>query len=1187
MKIRKTFLEMSETIQMKNKMGMIENDPRQIKLFSAKDDDEFGNYSIESTPEIKEIYDKVRAVTDNPKELEKLKQISIERGMTREAFNKIVMDVENKKQPFLSKEMKKIKVANLAVLQQDIKKLNNLFNDIKKSAVLNNLYKQSLRVILKKFFTIPGVKIPKRYLILPLKYNNTNQSINELNKSDNKYEQVFRNLNTDIAPEKIDDEIIEYLTKYDYKIEKEDLYSNICYTKNGAQLKITDELEKIKNMIYTIDNKLKSLEKTPTDKKKFIQKEIDKIKDFKIEYLVRVLSFNTDRSGGIGDEKVVIITWVPRLILTQSTGTAWTSCQHLLTGGYKESVFTGMQEGVFIAWLVSLKDAREVKKPIARILIKPFKAKSGDNIIWWTSKIYSESGADFTLFKKVVNSFLYFRQHVEIEKSGGTSTSFALMSKKQNTYELEDRTQHRIYPDNEKGLDIKKMKFDDVVKAKSFKIDDLIETIDFSESKLLRWLKNLDKAKLKSRINNSSLISAAISINLTTVFSYLLNFMRNENMNILYTIFFENDTNNQICKIYLNFIEDEYIKNGFKNIHTKDLFTVYLSSNKYMINALINTKIFKNVEISNEDDTDIAVGAIENKLSIKDLLFIFNNNLLDENSKKTVLNKIMPIVDLKMNSVKEIAGLIININEINVSKENTVVKNFVNKFNLRVDEYVKKDKDFVFLNYLFENQSYKLNNRAMIPTVLKFILHLSEYNEKLLIEYADDVSEYMTELLENCASLNSDSNDIINSFNIIDVFRKLSETQVINVKEAIIEHFTENEDYDLFKRIIHDIKKPEDFDYIYGMVSKLSMSRVIGERKTLQGEVFIFHFLNYITENLKLFESMSEIVLYVMNKYKREVKLSYKYNGLAVNKLFKEFEDFYTVNIEALKQDNFYKLIKEYLEFVDIDIKIDFLAIMLTYTTTFERYATITMENLDMPKLIKNIKKIRVLDDEFEENETFLSKMTEEFKDCILAGDTQVNILKFVKDYDLYKIMSDEYIRILKESSINIDFFILNEESEQSKRRLIELHGLFLSHDPEFKNKLYSGVEINTDYYSFSAMINSLTDSKVNLNKFKNAIEYLYHEKNKKVKEEFLKSCLHYFTGFKVKIKKEKIINFIKNLMLLFYNKMKLSNVIKDVPSDRSLERIFMLIKKQELLDIFKEIKYSNYDEKTVDYIYS
>jgi hypothetical protein len=463
----------------------------------------------------------------------------------------------------------------------------------------------------------------------------------------------------------------------------------------------------------------------------------------------------------------------------------------------------------------------------------------------------------------------------------------------------------------------------------------------------------------------------------------------------------------------------------------------------------------------------------------------------------------------------------------------------------------------------------------MIPTVLKFIVHLSEHNKELLKQYSDDVSVYLRELLENCASLNSDS------FNIIDVFRKLNAVKVVNVKQALMEHFTENEDYDLFKRIIDDIKKPEDFDYVYDMVSKLSISKVIGEGKTLQGEVFIFNFLNYIAENLNMFENKSDTILYVMDKYKKEVKLSYKYNSLAVDRLFKTFSDSYTVNFNALKQDKFYEFIKECLGFASEEIKIDFLATMLEYISAFERYFKITMENLDMPKLIKNIKKIRVFDDDLEEAETFLVKLSEEFTGCVLAGDVQVNVLKFVKEYNLYKLIADEYLKNLKESEHTIYFFTLNENSEENKRRLIDLHDLFSSHDPEFKNKLYS-MEIRTDYYSFSEMIIDLMDSKVNLKKFRIAAEYLNHDKNKKIKEKFTEACLHALTGFSSKTKKEKIVNLIKNLMLLFYNSMKLSNVIKD----RSFERIFCLIKKQELLDIFKEISYSNYDEKTINHIY-
>jgi len=357
------------------------------------------------------------------------------------------------------------------------------------------------------------------------------------------------------------------------------------------------------------------------------------------------------------------------------------------------------------------------------------------------------------------------------------------------------------------------------------------------------------------------------------------------------------------------------------------------------------------------------------------------------------------------------------------------------------------------------------------------------------------------------------------------------------------------------------------------------MNKVIGESKTLQGQVFIFHFFDYIVENLQIFESMSNIILYVMDKYNKEVKLSYKYNDLAINKLFKSFSDVIVINYTVLKQDNFYKFIKECLEFVSEGIKIDFLASMITYTKFFERYSSATIEKLDMPKLIKNIKKIKILDDDFEEGEGFLSKLTEDFKDCILEDDDQVVLLKFVKDYDLYKLISEEYLKDIADSDITLDFLVINE---RNRKRLIDLYNLFSQHDPDFRNKLYSMLKVRTGYYEFVNIINDLMESTVDLKNLKIVAEYLNHEKNKAIKEDFIKSCLHYFTGFSSKAKKEEIINLIKNVMLLLYNKMKLSNVTKD----RSLERIFCLIKKEELIKIFKEINYSNYDEKSIDHIY-
>ena len=69
----------------------------------------------------------------------------------------------------------------------------------------------------------------------------------------------------------------------------------------------------------------------------------------------------------------------------------------------------GIEEGVFIAWLVKLDD-KHIKKPMARTLIKP--TGSGDSTFYWPSKIYTESGEMnlINLFDKAVKKYCFLKQ---------------------------------------------------------------------------------------------------------------------------------------------------------------------------------------------------------------------------------------------------------------------------------------------------------------------------------------------------------------------------------------------------------------------------------------------------------------------------------------------------------------------------------------------------------------------------------------------------------------------------------------------------------------------------------------------------------------------------------------------------------------------------------------------------------
>jgi hypothetical protein len=61
-------------------------------------------------------------------------------------------------------------------------------------------------------------------------------------------------------------------------------------------------------------------------------------------------------------------------------------------------------------------------------------------------------------------------------------------------------------------------------------------------------------------------------------------------------------------------------------------------------------------------------------------------------------------------------------------------------------------------------------------------------------------------------------------------------------------------------------------------------------------------------------------------------------------------------------------------------------------------------------------------------------------------------------------------------------------------------------------------LKVRTGYYEFVNIISYyLKESTVDLKNLKIVAEYLNHEKNKAIKEDFIKSCLHYFTGFSSK----------------------------------------------------------------------
>lgn len=416
------FKVLNEAIKYQNEYGVDTSNNRNEPFFKSLDDlnNDYtykGEYSYvpkEVKRQTKEIYkqeDLAGAVKDRIAKKTELKKIKADMSGGDVLFT----------------QKKEIEHARVSELQKDLIAISKEIERIKN---INNTYRMSLRKILTNFFSVPGAKLSKRYLFLPLRRSVNLNQINTLNvgkvSADNMIQAISQSKEI-IVDKTIDTKIEDYLFDigYSFKDKKNDLYNNVCYTRNGAKVKITDELEKINKI--NIADKEQAVKKAKDEKtKQFIENEINKKIKLKPEFISRMQLIDSDtiKSDNFDNLNVIVLTWVPRMIMSQSTTTIWTSCMHLPTresqgGVNRHYIPSSIENGVFIAWLVNIKDMKTINNPIARILIKPFLLKEDpSHVLWWPSKMYYDgsSSNDLTVFKQAVNSFCYFKQLKEIKK---------------------------------------------------------------------------------------------------------------------------------------------------------------------------------------------------------------------------------------------------------------------------------------------------------------------------------------------------------------------------------------------------------------------------------------------------------------------------------------------------------------------------------------------------------------------------------------------------------------------------------------------------------------------------------------------------------------------------------------------------------------------------------------------------
>ena len=237
-------------------------------------------------------------------------------------------------------------------------------------------YKDILRTVLKKFFTVKGSSFPRRNIIIPLK--------------DTKKNNLMIN----------DIKIINYLNRNGYSCTKESYNLGQCTNKNNVTEGIINVLTQIKSYDVNAEKKKLDNPKVPEIGKQQAQERINRFNNLDkslVSYYERIVS---------RDKQMIVFTWVPRKIASQSTDVGWTSCQNLFDGSYNSFVFPGIAEGAFIAWLVKRGDEFKLDNPIARTVIKVYRDKYG-NKIWWPDAVY---GTASPLFLERVKDYLREKQ---------------------------------------------------------------------------------------------------------------------------------------------------------------------------------------------------------------------------------------------------------------------------------------------------------------------------------------------------------------------------------------------------------------------------------------------------------------------------------------------------------------------------------------------------------------------------------------------------------------------------------------------------------------------------------------------------------------------------------------------------------------------------------------------------------
>ena len=1063
---------------------------------------------------------------------------------------------------------------NLNDFNDEIKnKIQSLTDEIERGS---SKYKKNLKKILKKFFTV-NRKIPKRYIYLPVSNTLNFQEIEKIN-SNSHLDILLKIKNGRFAQlEKKDQMVFDYLIEFGYKLTVEQYIKNICVNMNGKEVPIDKELTNI--AMINIDQKKKALEKQkdPVVISK-INLEILKKEHYQNEYLEIIKKVKTN--SNINNNTVIILTWVPRLIFLQSTNTVWDSCMRYSLDSRKDGVNirfvpTGIEAGVFIAWLVNLDD-RKITKPIARSLLKPFTAnKDSDNYFYWPSSIYTTGGQTniISMFKKSLQNYALYKQRDMIEGLSGKKLELS-----DGVYTDQADTELYFY-------DVKYLK--NIINNKEFlKTNNLgliiKKTFDLTENDLEEILNNKNVEDLFSnpldKQNNfeniHALFNKAIEFKKPLLIKKIIDRLSEKNKSIFLVSLINNlamgtvDENRAVCANNISIFK------YFLSLYDKN--DKAISSNKFLydfgsMNVL--SHLYKNL------------GPI-----IKAMVDYFGIELYNTKNDEYIKNvSYIFMSDLKLSEALSIT------NALKISTQK-IFKKVISAF---LEQLYKNNKNtfYYFFNNEIENENIDKESKMDIKRFIIFVLKHEKENIKNLEEFLDktnftfenkkddETSEVIIDFYSQ-AVLDKDFNSI---------YKKLLKKN-ISIKNAFLtygglESITRlsNFLYNLYKRTEKESKELYNELFLYAISSSVYKSSVYHLIEIfLNDKANTDKIIEYVkTLPPKDLHSRQEKIFYAFNNYcfKRNDK---KQNSKLMQILFDKNILRYEKNDNDLKYQYIYQILlnkdeEMYKKYVLENNK-------FKVSNIYQMFVSFVKESMKTPDRFDTVNQIFDFIDKHKED---IEDDTDfEFYKSKLKIDTTVRIMhyNFLPLFDIMKTMKDK--KILNTSTFNqFETHILNEIEKAPDGFFINLvsqyaillpEKYFIKYTNNIKIKLQKIKEANI-YSKIGDNLSFLVDE---INNSKGMI--LMNLLDQESQDYFLRIIFNYILVSDVKniskinaiVNKYKCEKVLKDLIDSYYNSdpyydetimIKISNIIQNIKLLNKYidkEKILMFIIKNRLAEI-------------------